>query len=242
MPDEIIIADDGSGKETKELVDTYRLKFKVPLLHIWQPDDGYQLAKIRNKAFAAASKDYIIQIDGDLILHRYFIYDHLRVCNDGTFVTGTRALLDEEISKQLLDSGDHRFSKKNLAKVEKVHNALRIKAFSLVAYHFQGSEKSMYKVLGCNMAFWKKDLLKVNGYNEEFVGWGKEDNDIAIRLTNSGVKQKFLKFGAIVYHLYHKETARDLKEINEKLFKKSIANKKSYIEKGIDKHLSEKVN
>ena len=91
-------------------------------------------------------------------------------------------------------------------------------------------------VLGCNMAFWKEDLLKVNGYNEEFTGWGKEDNDISIRLMNAGVKLRFLKFGGIVYHLHHNERPLSRVAINEELYNESRSKKITYVPKGMSQY------
>src|SRR5687767_6702487 len=95
LPDEIIIADDGSRSETKQLIDSFKNEIPVALIHIWQPDEGYQLAKIRNKAFSVASKEYLIQIDGDLILHKHFVSDHVRMSKQGVFVSGSRVHMDE---------------------------------------------------------------------------------------------------------------------------------------------------
>ncbi|MEO5947892.1 MAG: glycosyltransferase, partial [Chitinophagaceae bacterium] len=93
LPNEIIIGDDGSGSETAELIALFQHKTNIPILHVWQPDEGYRLAACRNKSFAAAKGEYIIQIDGDVILHKHFVADHLRMAKSGTFVSGSRVLL-----------------------------------------------------------------------------------------------------------------------------------------------------
>ncbi len=102
LPNEVIIADDGSKDETRQLIDEIKKTFPVKILHIWQPDEGFQLAKIRNKAFAVASNSYIIQIDGDLILHPHFVKDHLSLAKKQHFITGSRAILKEETTKAFL--------------------------------------------------------------------------------------------------------------------------------------------
>jgi len=234
LPDEIVIADDGSADDTKQLVETYKKDFPVPVIHVWQPDDGYQLAKIRNRAFAAATGEYLIQIDGDLILHPSFIADHLRICKPGTFVSGTRALINEAVTEQMLKLDRITIEHGSLGKK---YNAYRSRLASFFIYLFQKGGKNVNYVLGCNMAFWKKDLLTINGYDESFVGWGKEDNDISIRLINAGVELRFLKFGGIVYHLFHKEREISTLGENEKLLQNSIANKVVYVSKGIDQYL-----
>ena len=87
------------------------------------------------------------------------------------------------------------------------------------------------------MAFWKNDLIAINGYNECFTGWGKEDSDIAIRLMNAGVRKKFIKMGGIVYHLYHEEASRSREENNIRLMEDTIKNNVIFCEKGLNQYL-----
>ena len=77
LPDEVIIADDGSKPDTKLLIDQYKKDFPIPLIHIWHEDKGNRKPRIMNKAIAKANYEYIIEIDGDIIMNRYFIQDHL---------------------------------------------------------------------------------------------------------------------------------------------------------------------
>ena len=102
MPDEVIIADDGSKAPTQLLVDQYKGIFKIPFIHVWHEDNGFRLAEIRNKAIARASSDYIIQIDGDIIIHKHFIKDHLEFAKKGTFVRASRSYINEKTSDQIL--------------------------------------------------------------------------------------------------------------------------------------------
>lgn len=88
------------------------------------------------------------------------------------------------------------------------------------------------------MAFWKKDILKVNGYNEIFVGWGREDSELAIRLINSGVKKRFLKMGGVSYHLYHNEALRDNEQQNTDRMNQCIVDKTIWANDGINKYIT----
>ena len=110
MPDEIIIADDGSTKETEDVIKKWQNKLKTPIIHSWQEDIGFRAAASRNKAIAKATGDYIIMIDGDLILHPNFIKEHIDHCKMNQFTIGTRVLLKEEYSKQLLAEKNIAFS------------------------------------------------------------------------------------------------------------------------------------
>jgi glycosyltransferase involved in cell wall biosynthesis len=234
LPDEIIIADDGSRFETREFINSFRNKTAIPIHHVWQPDEGYQLAKIRNKAFTAASGQYLIQIDGDLILHTHFINDHMRMANRGCFVSGSRVHIDEKLTKKLVSGTQNVTELQNeKAHLSKNHNGLYSEFLCRLNYILQRGKHNYKYVLGCNMAFWKGDLEKVNGYNERFTGWGKEDNDLAIRLINAGVKLRFVKYGAIVYHLAH--TVADLSAVptNEEVLEKSIREKITYVPAGM---------
>jgi glycosyltransferase involved in cell wall biosynthesis len=237
LPGEIIVADDGSKNDTKELVEAFAETSPVPVKHVWQPDEGFQLARIRNRAIAQASFPYIIQIDGDLILHPHFIKDHLHIRQEGYFVSGSRVLLSKETSEGLIKNQSlqvNRYHKGSRNFFNKFRNPLLRRVLS-TRYKMRGKNK--FYVKGCNMAFWKKDLVKVNGYNEAFTGWGKEDSEIAIRLTNAGIKKKFLKMGGVCYHLYHQEASRELEQKNERMMERSIEEKKVFAESGLDQYL-----
>lgn len=238
LPFEVLVADDGSREETRRLVESFAKISPVPVVHIWQPDDGFRLAQIRNRAFAAAKGDYIVQVDGDLLLHPHFIADHGRMAAADTFVCGSRALLDQEWSKALIEKGVLEYPAFGNPHLSKKHNALHSPLLCRFNYLFQRGFEQYKYVLGCNMAFWRSDLLKINGYNEDFVGWGKEDNDITVRMMHAGVQLRFLKFGGIVYHLWHGYGALNSVPVNEEIFRKTLTNKLTYIEHGMRQYIS----
>ncbi|HEX2536155.1 MAG TPA: glycosyltransferase family 2 protein, partial [Chitinophagaceae bacterium] len=214
MPAEVVIADDGSKKETGDLIAKIGENFPVPLRHVWQPDEGFQLARIRNRAIAAASGAYILQIDGDLILHPYFVHDHLALQRPGFFTTGSRVLLSPLSTERLLQQRSLNI-KAHASDSRNRFNSLRSPLLrNIMAPRYKTGGRHRYYVKGCNMAFWKEDLLRVNGYNEAFSGWGREDSEIAIRLINAGVQKQFMKMGGICYHLYHKEASRAMEQRN----------------------------
>lgn len=236
LPDEIIIADDGSTPSTREVIEGFRKVCPVPLVHVWQPDEGFRLAMIRNKAFAAAKGEYILQVDGDLILHPRFVEDHLKFARAGTFMSGSRAMLDPVWSQECIHSGAFRPPGLFSRHLTKKYNAFRQPVLAAVNHQLQRGRREYRYVLGCNMSFWKADLLRVNGYNEQFSGWGKEDNDIAVRLMNAGVRLRFIKFAGVVYHLYHRESEKQQLQVNEELFEHSIRKKVTYISQGMARY------
>ncbi|ACT92792.1 glycosyltransferase family 2 protein [Dyadobacter fermentans] len=206
LPDEVIVADDGSTGATAELIEALRPAFPVRLIHVWQADEGFQLSKIRNKAIATSSCDYIIQIDGDLILHRHFIKDHLALSKRGTFVAGSRVLMNKELSEKTLHQQQPRVApfQSGLGNFSNRFSISWLSRYMADRYKTQ----DIFALRGCNMAFWRDDLLRVNGYNEIFHAWGREDNEIAVRLLNAGLRKRAIKFGGVVFHIYHPEADR----------------------------------
>ena len=233
-PDEIVIADDGSTHETAELIDSLAKTSKVPIIHVWQEDEGFQVCKIRNKAFARCSGDYIIQSDGDIIFDKHFVEDHKRLAEKGYFVCGSRIYLTPEGTHQMFENQSINPKIKFMQQshiLNSIHIKLLQKLFSL------RYGKRIDKLRGCNMAFWKDDIIKVNGYDENLTSWGHEDGELAYRLHFAGVKKKFLKFGGICYHLYHKESSRENEQAHLETIKNVIENKIAWCQNGIEKYL-----
>lgn len=235
LPDEVIIADDGSTCATAELINAMRPDFPVNLIHIWHADEGFQLSKIRNKAIAMSSYDYIIQIDGDLVLHRDFIKNHLTLSKPGTFVAGSRVLMNRELSEKVLKTGNTSIPVFERG-VGNFCNRLSIGWLSrFMADRYRTND--IFALRGCNMAFWRHDLIRVNGYNEVFHAWGLEDNEIAIRLLNSGVRKRAIKFGGVVFHIHHKEVNRAGAAENRLHLSHAMRHKSVYCTHGIDQYL-----
>lgn len=236
LPEEVIIADDGSGEDTKKLVEAEVLTFPVPLIHVWQPDEGFRLAHIRNKAIARAKYDYLVSIDGDIILHHHFIRDHKTFAEQGCFVQGGRVIVFETASKKLLKQGKTYISFFNPAIFNR-HNTIVSNVLAKLFTRIRA--QSLRRIRGCNASLWKQDLLRVNGYNELFIGWGSEDKELAVRLYNSGVKLKVIKFGAVCYHLHHKLKVNNRRlERNNRLLREAQQLKIIKCKEGIDKYLA----
>ncbi len=232
LTDEIIIADDGSRSDTKDLIQKYQVLFSIPLIHVWHPDNGFQLSQIRNKAIANSSADYIIQIDGDLILHKKFIKDHLRIAEKRRYIKGSRVLINQTKSSQILISKSIKLSFFSNGITNRL-NALHI---TLLQIFFGGKIKDPMKIRGCNMSFWKEDFIKVNGYNEAMVGWGREDSELAMRFINSKIFGKTLKFGGIAFHIYHPENSKSALSVNDEILENTIVEEITSCANGLDKY------
>jgi glycosyltransferase involved in cell wall biosynthesis len=235
LPGEVIIGDDGSKEETRDLIESFRKNFPVPLIHVWQEDKGFRLAMCRNKAVAASHYEYIIEIDGDLILHRDFVADHLYFSKKGYFLKGGRVNLTEKFTNHCCNEGKlpllNLFSKGLLRRINALH------CLPLSRYFSARYKKNRIAGLGCNMSFWKEDYIQINGYDEFFEGWGGEDYDFASRMVNSGVKRLYLKFSGIVYHLWHNDLYMQNKEKNFRYYHDKHDKKAIWAEKGIDQYL-----
>lgn len=221
MPQEVIIADDGSSDETKRLIDHYKSMFGIPLKHVWHEDLGFRKSLILNKAIQQSSGEYIIQIDGDIVLHKHFIKDHFKQRRKGFFIAGSRASINEKKSNQILKNGQFKFSFFT-GGLETRFNAIH---FPYLSFFFKTDPLSSWNVKGCNMAFWKVDFIKINGYFNDFKGWGWEDYELAQRLINSGIRKKRVKWSAIGFHIFHPLNSRGNSATNEKVYRESLKEK-----------------
>ena len=231
LPDAIVIADDGSKPETKVLIDSYRAQIKTPIHHIWQEDDGFRKTLILNKAFKQIDTDYIIQIDGDVILHKHFVKDHIKNAKKGQFLFGSRVSITDALSKKVIAKQNIKLKwfNKGLLRGKR---AIRIPVFTKMS---KPKDKNSSKLRGCNMSFWTADALAINGYNEDFLGWGYEDYNFAQRLVNNGVLAKRLKQTAIQFHIYHNEAPKGDTSIGDAIQIETMKNKVTVCKNGIEK-------
>ncbi|MBC8052879.1 MAG: glycosyltransferase family 2 protein [Sphingobacteriaceae bacterium] len=218
LPDEVVIADDGSRQETASLIEKYKAIFPIPLKHVWHTDDGFRKTIIMNKAIHSASGNYIIQIDGDILLHPEFVNDHIKEATYGYFIKGSRGKLSEELTQELIKSKQAKISLLSKGVGSRI-NSTRLPVLSPLFY---GDPVKTNDLRGCNFAFWKSDFIAVNGYNNDLTGWGHEDIELAARLVNYGIKRKQLKMTAICFHLFHKLNSRDQENSNYKAYLDAI--------------------
>ena len=231
--DEILIADDGSGPETHSLIEEFQKKSPIPIRHFWQEDQGFRKSKILNKAVAATAVDYIIQVDGDCIMHPKFVEDHLSASQKGVYLYGSRANILPDFVDLVLQKQITHFSVFS----KEIKNKTRTLHFRFLANLYKPHHGISDKFRGCNVSFWRSDFIEVNGYNEDYEGWGREDSDLVIRMGNKGVKAKRLRYAGIVYHIHHKINSKHNFELNDKMQNETIANKVTFIENGVNKYL-----
>ncbi len=225
IPDEVIVADDGSGDATKAIIEQFKSSFPCPLIHVWQADEGFRINAIRNKAIQKASTPYIIQIDGDVILEPHFVEDHLKFARQGRFLAGRRIRITKEDTEKFCSTLNY-----------EPLNSYRCKPIAILHQQLLYNSKSVRGVRGCNMSYWKSDAYKVNGYDEGWTGKGPDDKEFAIRMTNSGVKIYNLKYYALQFHLHHgEEGLLDNYTVNQEYFGETVRKRLIRCTNGIKK-------
>ncbi len=217
---EIIVADDGSGPATSRVVRAWASKTTAPVKHVWHEDRGFRLADIRNRGILASAGAYIIFLDGDCIARPSFVAAHRSLAEAGCFVTGTRVLLSPDLTGSILQHGlepelwalPHWLVRRFRHEVNRITPLLELRLDALrklTPSRWRGAR-------GSNMAFWRKDLEKVDGFDTSFQGWGREDSDILIRLIRAGVARKDGRYATGVLHLWHREADRSALAENDR--------------------------
>jgi glycosyltransferase involved in cell wall biosynthesis len=231
-PDEILIADDGSGDSTREVIEAWRSEAKIPTHHLWHPDNGFLKTTILNKAVAAATGEYLVFLDGDCVPHPLFIADHRALAERGFWVQGRRCFVREKFVRD--------FAPEKISIWQWILRgrlARPTKCFRLPCALIFRNQKQR-GILGCNMAFWRDDVIAVNGFDESYVGRGMgADSDLGSRIYNLGRARKFVYGRAIVYHLDHPIMPRPHFEQNRARLREVLRAEKTRCERGVDQYL-----
>ena len=218
MPLEVIIADDGSRKETTDLIKRLQVNFPVNLTHVWHEDLGFRKSIILNKAIKTAKGAYIIQVDGDVITDKNFIKDHVKAAEKGFFVRGTRAHIKENYLVDIFKKNKVDFNFLSFGIINRF-NAIR---FPLLAFFAEKKRNNATSVRGSNLAYWKTDFELINGYNNYLEGWGHEDEELAARFINNKIIKKIIKLTAVQYHLSHPAASRDNEPAHVNIIKTTL--------------------
>ena len=217
---EIIVADDGSTAKTAAVVDAHRAKARIQLQRVWQEDKGFRLAEIRNRAILAARGDYCIFLDGDCIARPDFIASHRRLAEPGWLVSGNRVLLSRELSERVLKDRlaaetwgfGTWFAERCRGGINRLGALLHLPLGPLRRLR----SREWRGARACNLAIWRADLDRVDGFDADYSGWGREDSDIFIRLMRAGVHRKEGTFATGVLHLWHDDADRSRLADNER--------------------------
>lgn len=219
---EIVIADDGSRDATKDLIDRLRKEIDIPIIHVWQEDNGFQKSQILNKAILAASSNYLIFTDGDCIPRKDFVEVHFKNREQGYFLSGGYFKLPMAISKLISKDDivnqrcfDLQWLKANGLPSSFKNIKFLASGFGAKILNFVTPTNASWN--GHNSSGWKKDLMEVNGFNQE-MQYGGQDRELGERLFNKGLKSKQIRYLAICVHLDHKRGY-----VNPETWKKNFA-------------------
>lgn len=241
-PAQVIVADDGSGPETAAIVTTWQTRMPCPLLHVWQPDEGFRLARARNMAVAVAEADYVVFLDGDCIAFHDFVRRHIAQAESGRFVAGSRLLLGEAFTREV-EFGVLRPQRWGWLPwlIARLHGRVNrlLPLFRLPGRRWRLARSHRWQgARGCNLAIWRKDYMAVNGCDESFEGWGHDDAELVSRLIHSGVLRKEGRFAVPVLHLWHREHDRS-NELENRCRLEDVLNRNRPVraELGFDQHV-----
>ena len=236
QPDEIVIADDGSGAATRQVIGDFLGKSPVPARLVSQPHEGFRVARLRNLAIAAITSGYIVFIDGDMLLHPEFIADHLRIARAGFYTQGVRVLADEDLTRALISREGYWPSPVagGLGLLRRAYLLHSPAASALTRRPGNG----LVAVKSCNQGFWRADLVRVNGFNEDMTGWGPEDKELCARVEHAGVRRQTLLFGGIACHLHHPAASRAALPANLAILEATRRTGMIRCEHGLDSHVN----
>jgi len=239
---ELIVADDGSTRETADVVHGFTSRASFALRHVWQEDLGFRAATIRNRALAATDAQYIVFTDSDCVPAHTFVAQHRRLAEAGWFLSGNRVLLSETFTRKVLErhipiqdwSWADWVGARGRGEVNRIIPLVRLPDGGYRKRHPQRWEG----VKTCNLSAWRSDLVRVNGLDESYSGWGLEDSDLVIRLLHAGVKHKSVRFAAPVFHLWHKENDRSRLPENQRRLNEVLHSKHIRAREGLDRYLA----
>jgi glycosyltransferase involved in cell wall biosynthesis len=238
LPNQVIIADDGSNDTTRLLINQFQDQLNYPLKQVWQKDEGFQAARIRNIAVLQADYNYLIFLDGDCIPFPDFIEKHRFLAESSWFISGHRILLEKKFTAKVLKEGLPIYKDSSLQWLGHYFQRHSNRLFPLLRIQLHGLRKLKAKhwqgAKSCNLGLWKKDFLALNGFDESFKGWGYEDSDLVIRLIRAGIYRKSGRFAIPVIHLWHQQNDRQQAPANLNLLKQIIESQRIHAKMGIN--------
>jgi glycosyltransferase involved in cell wall biosynthesis len=216
---EVVVADDGSGPATAALIAQWKEKFGRRLEHAWHEHRGFRAGEIRNRALLQSRGGYCIFLDGDCIARPDFVASHRALAEVGWFVSGNRILMSQELTQQVL--AQHlepenwnfadwvgRRSRKDINRLAPMLPLPLGPLRKLRPAEWQHARS-------CNLAVWRADLDRVDGFDADYNGWGREDSDLLVRLLHAGVRRKDGNFATGVLHLWHPAADRSALPVND---------------------------
>ncbi|MBT3556660.1 MAG: glycosyltransferase [Rhodospirillales bacterium] len=206
---EVIIADDGSKAETRELIEKFADRASFPIKHFWQEDRSFRVARCRNGGVSLATGEYLIFSDGDCCFLPDFISNHRELMEDGQMVTGKRCFLKKRFTNRVLKNKTAFYSwPRAILFILGLFGACN-RAFQILPIPQSDAQRKRVPLewrnaQTCNLAVWTKDFQRVDGFDASYENHGMEDSDFILRIIRSGVTRKTANYTSPVLHLYHR--------------------------------------
>ncbi len=240
---EIIVCDDGSGEETERLICEFMNRAPVPVTHVWQENRGFRKCRILNRALGKARGETMIFLDGDCIPHRDYVRDHLEHQEEGRYLAGRRMELGRELSEtitpEIVRDGYFDFPRISLIRSVLRKDSEHLQRSVRVPWGWLRTRLGMNRIddmKGCNYSVSRKALEAINGFDEEYEGYGREDTDVELRLQNLGLRIKSLKGLALQFHVWHPR--REFTPKNDDRLEELKRSGRTWCEKGLKRQAS----
>ena len=229
-PHEVIVADDGSGPETRALLEAWtRSHPGSSVRHLWHPDEGFRKTIILNQAVLESTGDYLVFTDGDCVPHRQFVEDHAALAESGCWVQGRRCFVREKWVDRFQPANTPILVWMLLGRIHGAAKGLRL------PMPWIRRDQAQRGIIGCNMAAWKDDVVAINGFDEAYTGWGiGEDSDLGTRLYHLGRWRKFVYGRAVTFHLDHPSAPKDHVQGSLERLRRTIESGQPRCERGLD--------
>jgi glycosyltransferase involved in cell wall biosynthesis len=226
---EIVVADDGSGPATAQTIAAWQSRSAIPIRHAWHEHRGFRAGEIRNRAIAASHGGYCIFLDGDCIARPDFIARHRALAERDWFVTGNRILMSQDLTARVLKEGLEPETWSFADWIgRRLHRGINRLApmLALALGPLRKLRPSQWRhARSCNLAIWRDDLDRVDGFDADYNGWGREDSDLLVRLLHAGVRRKDGFYATGVLHLWHPAADRSALTANDQKLERVLAEK-----------------
>lgn len=234
---EVIVADDGSGPATSALIAQWQGRLPRRIKHVWQENRGFRAAEIRNRAILESEGGYCIFLDGDCIARPAFIATHRKLAEANWFVTGNRILMSEQLTAAILrdkldpESWGYRqwARERGRGGINRTVPLMRLPLGPLRKLRFRAWRGAR----SCNLAVWRHDLERIDGFDCAYEGWGREDSDLLVRLLHAGIRRKDGVFATGVLHLWHPSADRSWLPDNDRKLEDVISGGRVEAQRGL---------
>ncbi len=223
-PDELIIADDGSSENLKGAIAEFLPLAPFKIKYVRQPDQGFRLARNRNNGVRCSTGDYLIFLDQDLILTKNLILTFVENYHPQRFNVCYPLRLTEQQTKRINENVVSQFAFDSIVAAEQLQKIQRQYRKDKLYYFLKllNLRKHGAKFRGGAVAINKKDFIKINGYDENYIGWGHEDDDVGNRLNKIGIVGKNISRDEFPIHLYHPPHHKNGERVNKDYHYKNL--------------------